>query len=326
MFLHDNSALLAKMVLQGNSTPPAQTAQLNVGVQDYQAFPSLQGQGAQPLSYRSENGSFDQFERGTLLTPPPSGLSTQRFDGPDARSRSNSRPSSRHQSRSTTPLFPGASDNEAFPSLGSVGKNNKKTHGKRNGPWNGQACRENGAPHSLADVVRKSPSPSPSQLRKDFKSSNRHQSKLRGRNATADTIPAPEHIQWMETGSEINAAYLKTRQEAFKHGALRNKFLQRYSAGKTQVAFNRTDEYNYSAAQAWNRNDCRAAKALSLRGQSENNLMKEAHREAARILYEGRNKDTGFSKKELFVDLHGMFHSKVSNRKYKESYHSGGKS
>ena len=28
-----------------------------------------------------------------------------------------------------------------------------------------------------------------------------------------------------------------------------------------------------SAAQAWNRSDSRAAKALSLRGQSENNLM-----------------------------------------------------
>jgi hypothetical protein len=59
-----------------------------------------------------------------------------------------------------------------------------------------------------------------------------------------------------------------------------------------------------SAAQAWNRSDSRAAKALSLRGQSENNLMREAHREAARILYEERNKDTD-SSTELYVDLHG---------------------
>lgn len=59
-----------------------------------------------------------------------------------------------------------------------------------------------------------------------------------------------------------------------------------------------------SAAQAWNRSDSRAAKALSLRGQSENNLMREAHREAARILYEERNKDTDISI-ELYVDLHG---------------------
>ena len=61
----------------------------------------------------------------------------------------------------------------------------------------------------------------------------------------------------------------------------------------------------FSAAQAWNRSDSRAAKALSLRGQSENNLMREAHREAARILYEDRNKDSDGSR-ELYVDLHGM--------------------
>jgi hypothetical protein len=59
-----------------------------------------------------------------------------------------------------------------------------------------------------------------------------------------------------------------------------------------------------SAAQAWNRSDSRAAKALSLRGQSENNLMREAHREAARVLYEDRNKDSDGSR-ELYVDLHG---------------------
>ena len=62
----------------------------------------------------------------------------------------------------------------------------------------------------------------------------------------------------------------------------------------------------HSAAQAWNRSDSRAAKALSLRGQSENNLMREAHREAARILYEERNKDADDAK-ELYVDLHGRF-------------------
>jgi len=34
--------------------------------------------------------------------------------------------------------------------------------------------------------------------------------------------------------------------------------------------------------------------------------MREAHREAARILYEERNKDVDDSR-ELYVDLHGMF-------------------
>lgn len=60
-----------------------------------------------------------------------------------------------------------------------------------------------------------------------------------------------------------------------------------------------------SAAQAWNRNDARAAKALSLRGQSENDLMRKAHREAARELYEERNKNSS-ANAELYVDLHGL--------------------
>ena len=61
----------------------------------------------------------------------------------------------------------------------------------------------------------------------------------------------------------------------------------------------------HSAAQAWNRNDARAAKALSLRGQSENDLMRKAHREAARLLYEERNKDSA-NGGELYIDLHGL--------------------
>jgi len=107
----------------------------------------------------------------------------------------------------------------------------------------------------------------------------------RENSSAAMSIPPPEHIPWLETGENANRAYLKARAEAFKHGGLRNKFLQ-------------------SAAQAWNRNDARGAKALSLRGQNENNLMKEAHRTAARCLYEERNKNNGTGK-ELFVDLHG---------------------
>lgn len=61
----------------------------------------------------------------------------------------------------------------------------------------------------------------------------------------------------------------------------------------------------HSAAQAWNRNDARAAKALSLRGQSENDLMRKAHREAARLLYEERDKDSA-NAGELYIDLHGL--------------------
>jgi DNA-nicking Smr family endonuclease len=64
-----------------------------------------------------------------------------------------------------------------------------------------------------------------------------------------------------------------------------------------------------SAAQAWNRNDARAAKALSLRGQAENEAMRKAHREAAAALYSARNQHlsaTSEEDEELYVDLHGL--------------------
>ena len=56
-----------------------------------------------------------------------------------------------------------------------------------------------------------------------------------------------------------------------------------------------------SAAQAWHRNDVRAAKALSLRGQSENELMRRWHREAARELYPAPDDVS-----EIYIDLHGL--------------------
>lgn len=63
----------------------------------------------------------------------------------------------------------------------------------------------------------------------------------------------------------------------------------------------------YSAAQAWNRQDARQAKVFSLRGQSENDLMRKYHREAADKLYEERNKNSsGGGSSEIFVDLHGL--------------------
>jgi hypothetical protein len=62
----------------------------------------------------------------------------------------------------------------------------------------------------------------------------------------------------------------------------------------------------YSAAQAYHRKDARSAKALSLRGQAENALMREAHRRAAQILYEDANKDAA-NQREIFIDLHGIY-------------------
>jgi DNA-nicking Smr family endonuclease len=123
--------------------------------------------------------------------------------------------------------------------------------------------------------------------------------------AKAHAIPSPKHIPWLETGDRANRAYLKARQEAIKHGGLRNKFLQRYVFQSWRFRPSSDTDRTLSAAQAWNRNDARAAKALSLRGQSENDLMRKAHREAANELYEERNRDMTESS-EIYVDLHGL--------------------
>ncbi|ENH64502.1 NEDD4-binding protein 2 [Fusarium oxysporum f. sp. cubense race 1] len=218
------------------------------------------------------------------ITPPPGLKHFQGTSSPRARSR----PSSRHQTREPDISAPALDDNDAFPSLGSASiKQGKKHHGKRGG--HGHSHKENNAPNSLADIVKMSPSPTP--VRPDLKRGlGRNGSSTVARNgensAAAQAIPSPKHIPWLETGERANKAYLKARQEAIKHGGLRNKFLQ-------------------SAAQAWNRNDARAAKALSLRGQSENDLMRKAHREAAKELYEERNRGNS-NGLELYVDLHGL--------------------
>ncbi|KAF2013224.1 hypothetical protein BU24DRAFT_232630 [Aaosphaeria arxii CBS 175.79] len=289
LFSHDPSALMARMVISDASTPPVHAAIPHFQMQDYEAFPSLQGSGSPhytPQLSNAEPTSLEQLYGLTSgATHPPPGLSPYPTFVPGGGSRPSSRNVSRPQSRSTTPSVPAVDDNEAFPTLGTAAstKTGKRHHGKRGGHGNN---KEATTPNSLADVVRMSPSPSPAQIRKGVKSTKSFTGS-RENSAAAQAIPAPEHIPWLETGDVANKAYLQARTEAFKHGSLRNKFLQ-------------------SAAQAWNRSDSRAAKALSLRGQSENNLMREAHREAARVLYEERNTDLGPDARELYVDLHGL--------------------
>ncbi|KAI7360097.1 hypothetical protein KC320_g136 [Hortaea werneckii] len=233
------------------------------------------------------------------VQPPPGLFPTFMPSGPRHHgSRPGSRPTSRHASRSLTPSQPNFQDDEAFPSLGSAAANKpgKRHHGKRGGHGHHNNSNLPPTPGSLADVVRMSPSPGPAAreaMRRGLRN-NRSFTASRENSSAAMAIPAPTDIPWLDTGTGINAAYMKARQEAFKHGGLRNKFLQ-------------------SAAQAWNRNDARGAKALSLRGQNENSLMREKHREAARLLYEERNQhhqpatgSGGSSSKELYVDLHGL--------------------
>lgn len=312
---------MARMVISDVSTSPLQAAVPNFQMHDYEAFPSLHSTSSPqwtPQLSTADAVTLEQLAGLTVgATHPPPGLNPFPSFTPGSSSRSQSRPSSRHHSRAATPSAPALDDNEAFPSLGSAAatKSGKRHHGKRGG--HGHGNKEQSGPNNLADVVRMSPSPNPNQLRKvlrpakSFNGSREH-------SAAAQAIPAPEHIPWLETGDNVNKAYLQARAEAFKHGSLRNKFLQRYVTkhGSLEAALTVA-----SAAQAWNRSDARAAKALSLRGQNENDLMRKAHREAAKILYEERNKETGPSARELYVDLHGMYrhypfckHRQVHNR------------
>ena len=286
-FSHDPSAFMASLSVNDGpaiyGTPPF-GFQLQEQMEE---FPNLQNQTQRPSSHTfvpQANGQFPTF------TP----MSQQRGRGGYHHQGANSRPSSRHQNRPDAQSSLSMDDPEAFPTLASL---NAKRASKHHGPRSrhGHSSLEKDAPSSLADVVRSSPSPAPSQRRveaiKRVRSAGQDSS-------AALKIPPPQHIPWLETGERANQQYLKYRQEAIKHGSIRNKFLQ-------------------SAAQAWNRNDSRAAKALSLRGQAENEAMRKAHREAAKALYEERNRHlaadsiSNDADEEMYVDLHGLHPEEV---------------
>ncbi|PFH61779.1 hypothetical protein XA68_16308 [Ophiocordyceps unilateralis] len=276
IFSHDPSTLLNKVALEENGSDSARN-QESPALQDVNSFPCLQ----EDKSGQKGDGAGAN----AVGLPTPSG--PRHLYGTEA-PRLRSRPVSRQQAKETTTSAPAPDDNEAFPSLGSASaRQGKKHHGKRGG--HGHGHKENLAPSSLADIVRRTPSPAPGPTRPESRKGVQNGNGRHGgeNSAAAQAISSPKHIPWLETGERANKAYLKARQEAIKHGGLRNKFLQ-------------------SAAQAWNRNDARAAKALSLRGQSENDLMRKAHREAARELYEQRNKGGINGGSEIYVDLHGL--------------------
>ncbi|KAK4186163.1 Polyadenylate-binding protein-interacting protein 7 [Podospora australis] len=276
IFSHDPAHLVNRLQVDGSSTPPTQHATVNL--QDYSSFPALQPGTPEQLPIFAAAANYPAVG----VTPPPGFKGHHGFSG----DRPRSRPGSRHQQKEVTQAAPSPDDADAFPSLGAaLIKQGKKHHGKRGG--HGHNHKENFTPSTLADIVKMSPSPTPSQQSRKMARNGSSTSIRNGENsAAAQAIQQPQHIPWLATGERANKAYLKARQEAIKHGGLRNKFLQ-------------------SAAQAWNRNDARAAKALSLRGQSENELMRKAHREAAQQLYEERNKDRA-SFPEIYVDLHGL--------------------
>ncbi len=221
IFSHDPAHLVNRLQIDGSGTPPTQHATVNV--QDYNSFPALQPGTPEQLPIFAAAANYPAVG----ITPPPGFKSHHSYPG----ERPRSRPGSRHQQqKETAPAAPSPDDADAFPSLGSAAaKQAKKHHGKRGG--HGHGNKENFSPAgTLADIVKMSPSPTPSASRQDRKLA-RNGSATNVRNgensAAAQAIVPPKHIPWLETGEKVNKAYLKARQEAIKHGGLRNKFLQR---------------------------------------------------------------------------------------------------
>lgn len=284
-FSHDPSLLMAHLGLGEQGANTVAALQLQDGNEH---FPALSGNIPRGPAAAS---NFNPTASGFSPSMSPSMHNSRGvFGGVGPGSRPHSRPSSRHQNRPNTPSSLSMDDPEAFPTLGSLSsKRGSKHHGHRSRHGHNSAEKE--TPSSLADVVKMSPSPAPAQLRK-VEAARKVRTFGGSDSPAAKRIPEPEHIPWLETGAKANQQYLKHRADAIKHGSIRNKFLQ-------------------SAAQAWNRNDARAAKALSLRGQAENEEMRKAHRAAAKALYEERNQHMlsgrdGDEDEELYIDLHGL--------------------
>lgn len=301
LFSHDPALLMQQLNFASSGASTPQHFPPNFQLQDYDSFPALQPTTSNPYE---ESASVDPNTLNAALQQQQQQQQQQPLGlfptfTPTGPRHPNSRPGSRHASRAPTPNSqqPNFQDDEAFPTLGSAAaaKPGKRHHGKRGGHGHhggNNPSNSNAAPPSnLADIVRMTPSPGPGlnnsssrdAMRRGLKN-NRSFTSTTPSNTTSH-LPPPTDIPWLPTGSEVNKRYLELRTEAFKHGGLRNKFLQ-------------------SAAQAWNRSDARGAKALSLRGQNENARMRELHREAAATLYQERNK--GGVGGEVYVDLHGL--------------------
>ena len=312
-FSHDPEKLISNISLSGSSRPASPAGspfQMDSGSD---AFPPLQSSAGMEDQWSSQyGGRYPTHLSGAKAIPPGLHPGMGRRNGSMTHlGRPNSRPTSRHQNRELNPTAPSVDDPDAFPTLAAVSAKNagKKNNGKRGG--NNRDVSKEIIPSSLADVVRMTPSPTPNKGKSASK--NGKDSKSRENSAAAMSIPAPQNIPWLETGARANQQYIKYRTEAIRHGTVRNKFLQRYAPDECGPTPEKDSllTHSISAAQAWNRNDARAAKALSLRGQAENDAMRRCHREAARQLYEERNQhlvQAGLDEtsEELYVDLHGL--------------------
>ena len=229
VFSHDPANLVSNLNIgSGQSTSETgPNGQPSFQVQDYDAFPVLQSAAMNQWAQNQTNGyPYSGGNVGRNMGNGGFGGSNTSLINPSSPRSYGSRPTSRHSSRAPTPSIPPVDDTDAFPTLGSANvKIMKKYHGKRGGHGHNHGSKENNVPNSLADVIRMSPSPAPGLLRKGLMKSRSYVG--RDNSAAANAIAPPEDIPWLETGEKSNKAYLKARQDAFKHGGLRNKFLQK---------------------------------------------------------------------------------------------------
>ena len=242
VFSHDPSLLMDQLALDDDN--PSGNNQPDFQIQDDRSFPALQPLTPKPSTAAYGGGQVDgktvEGTTGRLLLPTSLGaFNPSSFLADPSVTRSHSRPSSRH-SHAATPSVPSVDDPDAFPSLAASGAQaSKKAHGTHasGGGHASSASREKdggrGTPNTLAGILRMAPSPSHGPNRPMSKvggGGRRSSSGLREHNTAVQAIPAPQHIPWLETGEKANTAYLKARQEALRHGGLRNKFLQRLVA------------------------------------------------------------------------------------------------
>lgn len=222
VFSHDPATLINNLNLgAAGMESSSSNIQPSFQVQDYDAFPALQS-----AIHQLAQSQMSQMSYPINANARAFGALSHLGNASSSPRSYGSRPTSRHSSRAPTPSIPQVDDAEAFPTLGAATvKGGKKHHGKRGGHGHGHQKQEN-ASGSLVDVVRMSPGPAPGLLRKGLMKSRSYI--VTQASAAASAIAPPEHIPWLETGDKANQPYIKARQDAFKHGGLRNKFLQRY--------------------------------------------------------------------------------------------------
>ncbi|CAN6658408.1 hypothetical protein TRVA0_030S01574 [Trichomonascus vanleenenianus] len=93
----------------------------------------------------------------------------------------------------------------------------------------------------------------------------------------------PRRIPWETPDFQSNRQYISLRNQAAKHGEMRNKYLQ-------------------LAVSSWHKNNPAQASILSDKGQLQNDRMVECHLKASDLLYSQRNN----ADSEAYIDLHGM--------------------